>query len=89
MKFDQDRDRYSNGLDLGYIVTGKVEVDPETREIVLVDSDGVGFSIMECLMDLIGKEVRFTIVPMVSILKIEQIVNDSNSKPLLIVICNR
>ena len=62
MDYDNNRDRFSNGFDSGVIVDGKVIEDEKTKELVIVDDDGVAFSIQEALKTLVGKNVRITCI---------------------------
>lgn len=64
MKYDNVRDSQSHGQEWGMIVEGKVVQDPDTKEWVLLDEDGVGFSPQEYLKRYAGKDVRFTCIPM-------------------------
>ncbi len=60
LKYDNARDQAAYGYDAGVIVDGMVTLDEDTRELVLVDEDGVAFSPQAFLRAHLGKIVRFT-----------------------------
>lgn len=62
MEYDNTRDRTKYGYDAGHIVDGKVAFDTTTGEYVIVDEDGVGFSVQQALKELEGKQIRFTCI---------------------------
>lgn len=60
MKFDNERDRYSYGMDMGTIVDGVVKnVD---GNYIIVDEDDVACNPQAVLSTLEGKKVRFTVI---------------------------
>ena len=62
IQYDNIRDRFAGGIDVGNIVDGKIVWDHQTNEYVVVDDDGVGFSLQSVFKDLEGKSVRVTCV---------------------------
>lgn len=79
MKYDNVRDSQSHGQEWGMIVEGAVAQDPDTKEWVLVDEDGVGFSPQEYLRRFAGKQVRFTCVAMEDMQKIEDLLKSKGA----------
>jgi hypothetical protein len=73
MKYDNERDRLQYGYDAGNIVDGVVQYDPETKEYVIVDEAGVGFSTQALLKELETKKIRFTCVSFESIENIQKL----------------
>lgn len=60
MEFDNDRDRYAHGIDIGTIVEGVVQV--HDGKLIIMDEDGVAFDPQIVLSTLIGKKIRMTMV---------------------------
>ena len=60
-------------LDVGQIVDGRVEIDPTTGSVVLVDDDGSRFDPIEALSSLLGKKVRLTMVSFEAIEAMEKV----------------
>lgn len=78
MKYDNEKDRNEYGYDAGNIVDGIVQLDPDTKEYVLVDDDdGVGFSTQNVLKSLEGKKVRVTIISFEAIEAMEKLLAKS------------
>lgn len=62
-------------LDVGQIVDGRVEVDPETGSVVLLDDDGSSFDPLAALSCLLGKKVRLTLVSFEAIEEMEKVLS--------------
>lgn len=77
MRYDNYRDRHAHGYDAGAIVDGNVVLDEERGEYVLVDDEGVAFSIQEMLKTLAGKQVRITCVSFEAIENMQRLVSSS------------
>jgi len=73
--YDNDRDRYAHGYDAGLIVDGTVSADGD--HVILLDEDGVAFDPILVLRDLMGKQVRVTIVTFDTIQKMEDMLKRS------------
>jgi hypothetical protein len=73
MDFDNDRDRFSFGHDVGIIIDGKVTYDSATDEYVLVDEDGKALSVQTILKQSIGRQVRLTFIPLESMQKLQDL----------------
>jgi hypothetical protein len=80
MKYDNERDRFANGFDAGTIVDGEVQQDPETKEFVLVDDEGVAFSSQSLFKLLTGKRVRFSCVAFDAMENIEKMMVQAQTK---------
>ena len=72
MKYDNDRDRAQYGYDAGNIIDGDVVLDPERNEHVIVDDEGVAFSVQDLLKSLVGKKIRLTCISFEAIENIEK-----------------
>lgn len=72
MKYDNERDQNSYGYDAGHIIDGEVKYDPDLKEYVITDEDGVSFSSQELFKKLLGKKIRFTCISFESIAEIEK-----------------
>lgn len=72
MKFDNERDRYSNGFDAGQIVSGKVSRNPETGHFVIIDDEGVGFDPQAALESLEGQEIRMTMTTVKAMIEMQK-----------------
>lgn len=64
MKYKEDTDQFVAGFDAGNILDGKVQLDPDTGEWVVVDDDGYAFSLQKALEKLKGERVRVTCISM-------------------------
>jgi|LakMenEpi03Aug12_release.lakeMendotaPanAssembly.Ray.scaffolds.fasta_scaffold2057120_1 hypothetical protein len=80
MKYDNDRDRLKYGFDAGSIVDGVVKLDFDKNEYVIVDDEGVAFSVQELLKLLVNKKIRFTCVTFESIETIQNMMSAANLK---------
>ncbi len=78
MDYDNTRDRYDNGMDAGNIIDGIVRYDELKQEYVIVDDDGVGFSIQELLKSLDNKKVRITCISFEAMINIENMLKDAD-----------
>lgn len=81
MKYDNDRDRTQYGYDAGNIIDGDVTLDAERQEYVLVDDEGVAFSVQDLLKSLIGKKVRMTCISFEAIENIEKLMAKQPPSP--------
>ena len=79
MEYDNERDRNQYGYDAGTIVDGNVVLDKNTNEYVVVDEDGIAFSMQALLKTLVGQKVRLTCISFESIQNIEQMLAKTNS----------
>jgi hypothetical protein len=70
MKFDNDRDRYAYGMDIGTIVEGIVK--NYDGKYIIVDEDGVACDPQIVLSTLEGKKIRFTVVAFETIENLEK-----------------
>lgn len=75
-EYDNVRDSKSYGYDSGVIVEGKVVLDEEKKEYVVVDDDGKAFSTQDFLKSHVGRGVRFTCIDMESAEKIEEMLKN-------------
>jgi hypothetical protein len=80
MKYDNERDQFKYGYDRGQILDGKITLDPERNEYVLVDGDGIAFSSQEFFKTLVGKDVRFTCASYETISTIESLLKATQVK---------
>lgn len=62
MDYDNNRDRFAYGYDAGIIVSGEVQLDPDTQEFVVMDEHGKAFSSQSVLKAMVGKSVRMTCI---------------------------
>jgi hypothetical protein len=70
MKFDNDRDRYKHGMDIGTIVEGTV-INHEGK-FVIIDEDAIAFDPQMVLSTLEGKKIRLTMVSFETLENIER-----------------
>lgn len=78
MQYKEDSDQYVAGFDAGNILDGKVEKDPDTGEWVIVDDDGLAFSLQKALEKLQGERVRVTCISMRSMETLQQMLEKSS-----------
>lgn len=78
MKYDNERDRLKHGFDAGSIVDGEVRLDPDRNEYVIVDDEGIAFSVQELFKLLENKKIRFTCITFESIETIQRMMAASN-----------
>ncbi len=78
MKYDNERDSGSYGsFDAGNIIDGIAQFDEDTGEYVVVDDEGMAFSIQTLLKKLSGKKVRLTCISFESIQNIENMLRQT------------
>jgi len=80
MKYDNDRNRFTYGYDAGQVVEGEIQQDPDTKEFVLVDDEGIAFSTQEFMKTLVGKKVRFTCATFETLENIEKMIAKANTQ---------
>lgn len=78
MKYDNERDRLKYGFDAGTIVDGEIKLDSDKNEYVIVDEEGVAFSVQELFKLLKNKKIRFTCISFESIETIQNMMAASN-----------
>ncbi len=71
--YDNERDKTRYGYDAGNIVDGTSALDEARGEYVVVDDDGVAFSIQDLLKSLSGKRVRITCISFESLEKMAKL----------------
>ena len=71
-KYDNERDRLEYGYDAGTIIDGEVKYDTSINEYVVVDDDGVAFSVQFLLKSLLDKKIRLTCISFESIENIQK-----------------
>lgn len=76
LEYDNVRDSKSYGYDSGVIVEGKVVLDEDKNEFVVVDDDGKAFSTQDFLKSHLGRSVRFTCIDMESAEHIEKMLQN-------------
>jgi hypothetical protein len=80
MEYDNVRDQFKYGYDRGQILDGTIAHDPERNEFVIVDLDGVAFSVQEWFKLNVGKQVRFTCASFETLSTIEQMMKAAQTK---------
>jgi hypothetical protein len=79
--YDNERDRTRYGYDAGNIVDGVVTLDQARGEYVVVDDDGIGFSVQDLFKSLLNKRVRFTCISFDSMEELEKLLVSSRTEP--------
>lgn len=80
MEYDNLRDQFTYGYDRGQILDGTVVLDPDTKEYVIVDIDGIAFSPQAFFKTMAGKQIRFTCASYESIATIEELMKKAQAK---------
>ena len=73
MEFDNDRDRYKHGMDIGTIVEGIVR--EQNGKFIIIDEDNIAFDPQAVLSSLVDKKIRLTMVSFETMENLEKLLS--------------